>query len=183
MKFGGTSMGSAERMRVAAGLIGRERTKRPVCVVVSAMSKITDLLLDTMRHAELGDRATVEKNLATLLDRHTQACEELFAESIDAVRFREAAANAVQSLAAEFHRIAGGILMLGTRPPRSVDEAVAIGERLSSVLLAQLSGGKRHSGAGGKCGRHHRDGRGVWECFAADGADQAEMPGEGGAAA
>ena len=39
---------------------------------------------------------------------------------------------------AEFHRIAGGILMLGTRPPRSVDEAVAIGERLSSVLLAQF---------------------------------------------
>jgi aspartokinase/homoserine dehydrogenase 1 len=138
MKFGGTSMGSAERMRVAAGLIGRERTKRPVCVVVSAMSKITDLLLDTMRYAELGDRATVEKNLATLLDRHTQACEELFAESIDAVRFREAAVNAVQSLVSEFHRIAGGILMLGTRPPRSVDEAVAIGERLSSVLLAQF---------------------------------------------
>src|SRR6185312_1069307 len=138
MKFGGTSMGSAERMRVAAGLIGRERAKRPVCVVVSAMSKITDLLLDTMRYAELGDRANVEKNLATLLDRHTQACDELFAGSIDAVRFREAAVNAVQSLVSEFHRIAGGILMLGTRPPRSVDEAVAIGERLSSVLLAQF---------------------------------------------
>lgn len=137
MKFGGTSMGSAERMRVAANLIGRERAKRPVCVVVSAMSKITDLLLDTMRYAELGDRATVEKNLATLLARHVQACEELFAESIDAGRFRAAADNAVQSLAAEFHRIAGGMLMLGTRPPRSVDEAVAIGERLCSVLLAQ----------------------------------------------
>jgi len=32
MKFGGTSMGSAERMRVAAGLITRE--KRPVVAVV-----------------------------------------------------------------------------------------------------------------------------------------------------
>lgn len=137
MKFGGTSMGSAERMRVAAALIAREQADRPVCVVVSAMSKITDLLLDTMRYAELGDRATVEKNLAALRKRHVQASEELFAGLKTAERFREAAANAVQSLVSEFHRIAGGILMLGTRPPRSVDEAVAIGERLSSALLAQ----------------------------------------------
>ena len=56
MKFGGTSVGSAERMRAAAGLAARERAKRPVVMVVSAMSKITDLLLDTMRHAEGGDR-------------------------------------------------------------------------------------------------------------------------------
>ena len=90
MKFGGTSMGSAERMRVAAALIGRERANRPVCVVVSAMSKITDLLLDTMRYAELGDRATVEKNLATLRERHVQASEELFAGLETAERFREA---------------------------------------------------------------------------------------------
>jgi aspartokinase/homoserine dehydrogenase 1 len=138
MKFGGTSMGSAERMRVAARLIGRERSARPVCVVVSAMSKITDLLLDTLRHAELGDRDNVEKNLTILLDRHMQACDELLAGAVDIGPFRQAASNAIRSLAAEFHRIAGGILMLGTRPPRSVDEGVAIGERLSSVLLAQF---------------------------------------------
>jgi aspartate kinase len=137
MKFGGSSMGSAERMRVAAALIGREREHRPVAVVVSAMSNITDLLLDTMRYAELGDRATVEKNLATLLDRHVHACDELFAGMDRAQTFCDAARNAVESLVSEFHRIAGGILMLGTRPPRSVDEAVAIGERLSSALLAQ----------------------------------------------
>jgi bifunctional aspartokinase / homoserine dehydrogenase 1 len=37
-----------------------------VVVVVSAMSKITDLLLDTMRHAEAGDRAGMDANLAGL---------------------------------------------------------------------------------------------------------------------
>ena len=64
MKFGGTSVGSAERMRVAARLAAEEQRKRPVAVVVSAMSKITDLLLDTMRHAEAGDHAGMEANLA-----------------------------------------------------------------------------------------------------------------------
>ncbi len=136
MKFGGTSMGSAERMRAAAGLIGKERAVRPVCIVVSAMSKITDLLLDTLRHAELGDRENVERNLDALVERHMQACDELFGEPA-AAQSREKALDAVRSLAAEFERIAGGILMLGTRPPRSVDEAVAIGERLSSAMLAR----------------------------------------------
>jgi aspartate kinase len=133
MKFGGTSMGGAERMRVAATLIAREVVARPVCVVVSAMSKITDLLLDTLRHAELGDQVSVDRNLGVLMDRHMQACDDLF----DRPESRETARSTVQSLVAEFRRIASGVAMLGTRPPRSVDEAVAIGERLSSALLAQ----------------------------------------------
>ena len=136
MKFGGTSMGSAERMRAAAEIISKESGKRPVCVVVSAMSKVTDLLLDTLRHAELGDRAAVDNNLRTLLERHIQACDELLSGSPSAVRLREPAGSAVQSLMAEFHRIANGMFMLSTCPPKSVDAAISIGERLSSVLLA-----------------------------------------------
>lgn len=135
MKFGGTSMGSAERIRVAAELITKEHRKRPVVAVVSAMSKVTDLLLETLRHAELGDRTTVDKNLRHLQNRHLQTCEELLSEP-GAATLQEQAANTVRELVTEFHRIANGMLMLGERPPRSVDEAVAIGERLSSTLLA-----------------------------------------------
>ncbi len=64
MKFGGTSMGSAERIRVSAGICAGEQRKRPVVVVVSAMSKITDLLLDTLKRAEAGDEAGMESNLS-----------------------------------------------------------------------------------------------------------------------
>ena len=63
MKFGGTSVGSADRMKVACDLIATEAAKRPVVAVVSAMSKITDLLLDTTRHAEAGDRPGIDRNL------------------------------------------------------------------------------------------------------------------------
>src|SRR6476659_9480207 len=110
MKFGGTSMGSAERMRVAAEIIRNECTKRPVCVVVSAMSKVTDLLLDTLKHAELGDRSKVESNFNVLLDKHVAACEDLLANRGAGSRFEENARQAVQSLAREFQRIANGIL-------------------------------------------------------------------------
>jgi bifunctional aspartokinase / homoserine dehydrogenase 1 len=136
MKFGGTSMGSAERMRVAADIIARQRQRQPVLVVVSAMSKVTDLLLDTLRRAELGDRAAVESQITGLLERHVAACDDLLGSADGTTKCREAAYNAIQTLVSEFHRIANGVLMLGERPPRSVDEAIAIGERLSSVLLA-----------------------------------------------
>ena len=58
-----------------------------------------------------------------------EACRSLIA-SPDAVLAQ------VHGLIDEFRRIAGGMLMLGERPPRSVDEAVAIGERLAALLLA-----------------------------------------------
>jgi len=132
MKFGGTSVGSAERMRVAAQIAAGERKNRPVAVVVSAMSKITDLLLGTMRHAEAGDRAGMEANLAALRSRHEEACRELLPEAKQAGVLAR-----VHKIAGEFERIVNGMAMLGERPPRSVDEAVAIGERLSALLLSE----------------------------------------------
>jgi bifunctional aspartokinase / homoserine dehydrogenase 1 len=132
MKFGGTSVGSAERMRAAARLAVKESRKRPVAVVVSAMSKITDLLLGAMRHAEGGDRAGVEANLRTLRERHEQACREL----LPAERQSEVWAKLL-ALLDEFARIVNGMAMLNERPPRSVDEGVAIGERLSAILVSE----------------------------------------------
>lgn len=131
MKFGGTSMGSADRMKVAAQICADQRKQRAVVVVVSAMSKITDLLLDTLRHAEGGDRAGVEANIAKLSQRHEECCRELLP-----ARAQAGALEDVAGLVKEFRRIADGILLLGERPPRSVDEAIAIGERLSATLLA-----------------------------------------------
>ena len=77
MKFGGTSVGTAERMRVAARIAAAERGRRPVVAVVSAMAKITDLLLDAMRHAEAGDAAGLDSAIGLLRKRHSEACREL----------------------------------------------------------------------------------------------------------
>jgi len=131
MKFGGTSMGSAERIRVAACLIAEQSASRPVVAVVSAMSKVTDLLLDSLRKAEAGDQADLEANLQKLAERHRECCRELLPKEK-----QDQAIVGLEALIAEFARIAKGVLMLGERPPRSVDEAVAIGERLSAYLMA-----------------------------------------------
>ena len=118
-------MGSAERIRAAAGLVLEQQGHRPVVVVVSAMSKVTDLLLDTMKHAEAGDQAGVTRNIAALRTKHLEAARGL---DVDA-------GAAIEDLVGEFERIVNGMLLLGDRPARSIDEAVAIGERLSTILL------------------------------------------------
>ena len=58
-----------------------------------------------------------------------ETCHELLGETVES--------RQIPLLVAEFQRIANGVLMLGERPPRSVDEAIAIGERLSATLLAE----------------------------------------------
>jgi aspartate kinase len=103
-----------------------------VLTVVSAMAGVTDLLLNTLRHAEGGDEAGMSANLEQLGKRHLDTCAEL----LEGER-RERATAGVGELIADFRRLAHGMLMLGDRPPRSVDEAVAIGERLSALLTSE----------------------------------------------
>ena len=88
MKFGGTSMGSAERIQVAAGLVTEQQAKRPVAIVVSAMSKVTDLLLDSLRKAETGDAAGLEENLAALTEKHETCCLKLLPAAAARIRAR-----------------------------------------------------------------------------------------------
>jgi aspartokinase/homoserine dehydrogenase 1 len=134
MKFGGTSMGSAERICVAAEICREQSITRPILAVVSAMSGVTDLLLNTLRHAEGGDEKRVEANVQQLLNRHLETCAEL--------GIRDPAVFGVRDLIADFERLANGMLMLGDRPPRAVDEAIAIGERLSALILTVYLGVK-----------------------------------------
>ena len=125
-------MGSAERIRVAAQICSEQKQLRPVVAVVSAMAKVTDLLLDTLRHAEAGDEAGVDANLQRLAVRHREACDELFQGDR-----RAAIRDGIEALVSDFRRISHGMRMLGERPPRSADEGIAIGERLSALMTAE----------------------------------------------
>ena len=109
MKFGGTSVGSAERMKVACDLIAAEAARRPVVAVVSAMSKITDLLLDATRHAEAGDQAGLDYDLHQLEQRHFMAAEAL-------IPAPKHVREEIGEIVAEFRRIVSGNSNAGARP-------------------------------------------------------------------
>ena len=161
------------RADARGGGAGRPRsaTKRPVAVVVSAMSKITDLLLDTMRHAEARrPRRAWRPIWRPCAARHEDACRELLPR--DAAR--RGAWPRSHELIGEFERIVNGMAMLGERPPRSVDEAVAIGERLSALLMAEYLKAEGIARRGGERLGRGGHGRRLRQRLAADGADPRE---------
>src|ERR1700719_75726 len=106
MKFGGTSMGSAERIKVAAGICTEQKRLRPVVAVGSAMCGVTDLLLNTLRHAEGVDESGIAANLERLMARHLETCRELLE-----VSRCESTISGVQGLIGDFERIANGVRM------------------------------------------------------------------------
>ncbi len=60
----------------------------------------------------------------------------LGADSPSTAEARAKAAQRIGEIISEFRRIVNGIQMLGHRPPRAIDEAVAVGERLSALMIA-----------------------------------------------
>ena len=64
--------------------------------------------------------------------------------------------------------------MLGDRPPRSVDEAIAVGERLSALLIAQYLNCTGIARRRGERGERHRHRRRLRQRLAADGSTRAK---------
>ena len=75
LKFGGTSVGSAERMRSIASLISG---KAGTVVVLSAMSGVTDKLVATGEYFRSGDALSGAATLDLIRKRFEQTCLELF---------------------------------------------------------------------------------------------------------
>lgn len=131
MKFGGTSMGSPESIRTVARICQEQFRQRPTVTVVSAMSKVTDLMLETMFRAERGDEEGLTENLHRLRARHEDACSALIPPD-----YQPEVRERMDAILARFDRIVRGMLMLRERPPRAMDDAVSLGEALSATLLA-----------------------------------------------
>lgn len=130
MKFGGTSMGTPESIRTVATICKEQSAIRPTISVVSAMSKVTDLMLETMFRAERGDEAGYSESLRQLRRRHEDACAELIPEE-----FQPEIREHIDAILARFDRIVRGMAMLRERPPRALDDAISLGEALSATLL------------------------------------------------
>jgi aspartate kinase len=134
MKFGGTSMGDAGRIRGCAELVRRHERQGPVVTVVSAMAGVTDLLLALADAAAAGNRPVAHQLLADLHARHEHAARELQASS------------AVLPLLDRLDTLVSGIGAVGELTPRSRDALAAFGERLSSVLMAAALDGRALTG-------------------------------------
>jgi aspartate kinase len=132
MKFGGTSVEDAAAMlRTAAIVRGRRERGLAAVVVVSAMAKVTDMLLAAAAAAGRGDKAGALALAARLRNRHIDTaaellCGELFAELEKTIRIE------FDSL----DDLLRGIAAVGELTPRTSDNVVSYGERMSSRMVA-----------------------------------------------
>ena len=70
-KFGGTSLGGADRYRAACDIVLSQRSDERVAVVVSAMSGVTNALIEAVHLAANNDDSYLPQ-LQTLQDRHLE---------------------------------------------------------------------------------------------------------------
>lgn len=120
MKFGGSSVDGAERIRAVAEIVRVRLKERPV-VVVSAFRGVTDDLLALARDALAGERGRAQ----ALGRRHHEVADQLGVGH-----------DILKDVLEELSDLMRGISLVKELTPRTLDYAASFGERLSSRLIA-----------------------------------------------
>lgn len=130
LKFGGTSVGSAENIqKVKEILLGQDED---LIVVVSALGGITDKVLSAAKMAAIGT-GYFQAELTEINTRHHDTIEKLFeGEKQTEVKQK------VQVLLDELGRIVHGVSLIGELTPKTLDKIGGFGERLSSLIISEF---------------------------------------------
>jgi aspartate kinase len=131
MKFGGTSLGDGERIKIAARLVKEYVENNEVIVVCSAMAGVTDTLFTLVDRASRGRVRDVEIALNNLSEKHFRAIDDAIAN--EAVR--RDVKSIIKDLTEDLRRAVLSILYLREATPRSRDYVVSFGERLSTRIM------------------------------------------------
>jgi bifunctional aspartokinase / homoserine dehydrogenase 1 len=133
IKFGGTSVGTADAIQQAASIAATlRRQDHHIIVVTSAMSGVTDMLLGAARAAIRGERLPVRDIGETLRSKHHAAVTELLSSADE----RQVVLDAVDQRLAELELLCDAFCVLGEASPRALDAVTSLGERMSVHLLA-----------------------------------------------
>src|SRR3954471_2996219 len=130
MKFGGTSVEDSVAIDRVVSIV-RERLAQSPVGVVSAMAKVTDQLLATGHAAGDGDREKALELSRASRERHYAAASELLSTGVFTDFHSELEAD-FDSL----DELLRGIAAVGELTPRTLDNVVSFGERISSKMVA-----------------------------------------------
>jgi aspartate kinase len=132
MKFGGTSVADGDKLRKVGTVVRKfHKEGHQLIVVTSAMSGVTDSLLEIAKQASKGSKDRVREFVDSVAHRHRKASEaaimdeEVLTETLSAIDAR----------CDELRNILLGIAHIGELTPRSKDFVIGYGERLSAPLL------------------------------------------------
>ena len=130
MKFGGTSVGSAARIREVAQIVASRRGTARV-VVVSAMAGVTNSLFEMAEAARVHNLDKAVQLLSKIEQIHLEAARSLEIATPECI-------GNIKEIIENLQRRMQGIDLLGELSQRTMDEIASAGERLSSILVANF---------------------------------------------
>lgn len=135
MKFGGTSVGSAQALTKVVSIVQKTRQEgHQIVVVVSAMAGVTNLLLDAAHKAETGDEKTAHQARAEIAQKHAGATLHFLGDTPQ----RDSTMAQINTLLDEFEALCHGISVLGELTPRALDVIGGLGERMSVPQVSAI---------------------------------------------
>jgi len=130
LKFGGTSVGSAESIRQVAQIVNSEAQNGRVLVVVSAMSQITNKLLAASQLAASGDEAYKEI-IKEIEQKHFDAIRALVP-----INEQSGIIANVKVMLNQLEDMLTGVYLIQELSLKTSDFIVSFGEQLSSFIVS-----------------------------------------------
>jgi aspartate kinase len=135
MKFGGTSVGSAEAITQTVGIITSHHTQYPQLVVVaSAMNGITNLLLTCAHNAAEGQWKDYTQGISAIESAHLDTISALVLSSDR----RSLLMTEMQKIIKQLRNYCASIETMGEVTPRGLDAIVSLGERMNVRQISAL---------------------------------------------
>lgn len=130
LKFGGSSVGSAENTEKVVAIVSKLVEKDSCAVVLSAMQGTTDGLIDIAKTAENGDDA-FRLTIKDLEAKHISTARTLLGENSSDGVF-----DFIENRFNELRSICEGVYLLRELSPRTLDRVVSFGEILSTKIVS-----------------------------------------------
>jgi len=131
LKFGGTSVANAQNIKLVLDIVINKAKKDKLVVVVSAFSKVTDLLQLAAAKAASNDESFKEI-LAEIEKKHLDALKELIP-----VSEQSSLLSHIKRIINHLETLLDGCFLLGELSPRTSDTILSFGEILSSYIIAE----------------------------------------------
>ncbi len=132
MKFGGTSVGDASCIARVCEIVKEASRDHSILVVVSAMSGVTNCLIEAATRAEAGERDNAALLIDALRKQHDVALNALIHDP----ETRKRLSARIEELLKEATRLCDGTALIRELTPRTLDSVSSLGERLSAPLVA-----------------------------------------------
>lgn len=135
MKFGGTSVGSTDAIAQVAAIVQATINEgNRVLVVSSAMSGVTDMLIEGARTAAAGNGARYRVIANDLRTKHETVIKNLLSSDVERITIRDE----VSGLLDEFETLCYGIYVLRELSPKAMDKVSSLGERMSVPMISAV---------------------------------------------